>query len=67
CVHPTPTLYYINFAKNQKNSESTHNGLKQQEIRKCPLVTLNPKKKLRNIFKVFFQKLFESYSESSGT
>ena len=43
-VPPTPPLYYINFAKNQKNSESTHNGLKQQEIRKCPLVTLNPKK-----------------------
>ena len=69
-VPPTPPLYYINFAKNQKNSESTHNGLKQQEIRKCPLVTLNPKKNLEIFSKFFFKnflKVIQNHLEHEKT
>ena len=64
---PSPPLppYRIDFAKNRKKSESTQNGLIQQEIEKKILPLGDPpppKKKLRKIFKIF-----ESCSESSET
>ena len=55
-----PPPYRIDFAKNRKKSESTQNGLKRREIEKknCPLVT-PPRKKLRKIFKNFFENFLK--------
>ena len=42
------------------------NSARNRKKNFCPLVT-PPRKKLRKIFKIFFQKFFESCSESSET
>ena len=42
------------------------NSARNRKKNFCPLVT-PPRKKLRKIFKIFFQKFFESCSESSKT
>ena len=59
--HPCPSPpYRIDFAKNRKKSESTQNGLKRREIeKKIAPWWLPPRKKLRKIFKNFFENFLK--------